>query len=125
MKGISTGSSLKKLIIAIVILGALIGIGFAIYAVCKFGVEKTFSAKGLLPFAFPFCMTMILSLFVLLPARYYRVFSIVDEIFTICSTKRDDDSEERQKSFAFIKAIIGHILILCGAIYIFCDALAQ
>ena len=29
MKGISTGSSLKKLIIAIVILGALIGIGFA------------------------------------------------------------------------------------------------
>lgn len=117
--------SFPKLLLLSAIYSLVIGIGFVIYSICKFGVEKTFSAKGLLLFAFPFCMTMILSLFVLLPARYYRVFSIVNEVFTICSTKRDDDSEERQKSFAFIKAIIGHILILCGAIYIFCDALAQ
>lgn len=117
--------SFLKLLLISALYSLVVSIGFAIYAVCKFGVEKTFSAKGLLLFVFPFCMTMILSLFVLLPARYYRVFSIVNEVFTICSVNKDSDAEERQKSFAFIKAIIGHILILCGAIYIFCDALAQ
>ena len=115
--------SFLKLLLLSAIYSFVIGIGFAIYAVCKFGVEKTFSAKGLLLFAFPFCMTMILSLFVLLPARYYRVFSIVDEIFTICSVNKD--AEERHKKLVFIKAIIGHLIILCGAIYIFCDALAE
>ena len=117
--------SFLKLLLLSVIYSFVIGIGFAIYAACKFGVEKTFSAKGLLLFAVPFCMTMILSLFVLLPARYYRVFSIVDEIFTICSVNKDSDAEERHKKLVFIKAIIGLIVILCGAIYIFCDALAQ
>ena len=116
--------SFPKLLLLSLIYSLVLGIGFAIYSICKFGMEKAISAKGLLLFACPLGVTMILSLFILLPARYYSVFSIVNEVFTICSTKRDDDSEERQKSFVFIKAIIGHILILCGAIYIFCDALA-
>ncbi|MBR0476565.1 MAG: hypothetical protein IJJ66_07100 [Treponema sp.] len=117
--------SFLKLLLLSALYSLVVSIGFAIYVICKFGLEKTFRTNAVLAFAGAFCMTMILSLFVLLPARYYRVFSIVNEVFTICSVNKDSDAEERHKNLVFIKAIIGLIVILCGAIYIFCDALAQ
>ncbi|MBR6144086.1 MAG: hypothetical protein IKQ23_07370 [Treponema sp.] len=111
--------SFLKLLLISALYSLVVSIGFAIYVICKFGLEKTFRTNACLAFAVPFCMTMILSLFVLLPARYYRVFSIVDEIFTICSVNKDSDAEERHKKLVFIKATIGHVFILGLIIYIF------
>lgn len=111
--------SFLKLLLISALYSLVVSIGFAIYASCKFGLEKTFRTNALLAYAGVFCLVMVLSLLLLISTRYYRVFSIFRDVFTICSGNNDFDAEEKRKSFAFIKATIGHVFILGIIIYIF------
>ncbi|MBO4386465.1 MAG: hypothetical protein J5817_05545 [Treponema sp.] len=108
-----------KLVLISALYALLVGLGFVVYGIFTFGMEKVIGEKGLLVFVPTFCIAMILSLIILISSRFYRVFSFVREIFSIRLCSDDFYSEEKEKAFAFIKAIFGHAFILGVIIYSF------